>query len=179
MTNMDEKYALVKDGEILEFRNYAPNVDQKLLAEGKPRMIKVEDNPPEYDPNIQYLEKSYDIQDEVVVVNYSVLEKPKEDIDSLISRKIQEIKDEARRRIYEILLDHQQINAMASGLENIFIFGADLTKWPKGEQDKAQMLLTKWNQIKDIRHKSDSLEANLYTLTNPKEISAYDPMKGW
>lgn len=175
-----DKYALVSpDKEILEFRNYSPNVDQKTLAEEKPRMLKVEDNPPEYDPNIQYLEKNYDIQDEVVVVNYSVLEKPKEDIDSLISRKIQEIKDEARRRIYEILLDHQQINAMASGLENIFLYGPDVTKWPKEQALKASDLLQKWKYIKNIRYKSDELEAKLLALESTKEISAFDPLEGW
>jgi len=175
-----EQYALVsQEKEILEFRNYAPNVDQKLLAEGKPRMIKVEDNPPEYDPKIQYLEKSYDVQDEVVVVNYSVLEKPQEDVDKLVSEKIQEIKDEARRRIYEVLLDHQQINAMAAGLENLLVFGPDLAQWPKEQKDKASDLLQKWAKIKQIRYKSDELEGKLYALTDPKEISAFDPLEGW
>lgn len=174
-----EQYALVKDGEILEFRNYAPNVDQKLLAEGKPRMIKVEDNPPEYDPKIQYLEKSYDVQVDVVVVNYSVLEKPQEDIDRLVSEKIQEIKDEARRRIYEVLLDHQQINAMASGLENIFLHGPDVTKWPPEQAFKASELLKKWGYIKNIRYRSDELEAKLLALESTKEISAFNPLEGW
>lgn len=50
------RHALVKDGAILEFRNYAPNVDQAMLAPSKPRMLPVvvEDRP-EYDPAKQTL----------------------------------------------------------------------------------------------------------------------------
>lgn len=44
-------YALVKNGEIIEYRNFEPNVDQSLLAAGKPRWLPVVDN--EYDPIAQ------------------------------------------------------------------------------------------------------------------------------
>ena len=176
-----DKYALVSpEGEILEFRNYAPNVDQKLLAEGKPKMLEVVDEPPEHDPQVQYLEKTYDIQKDVVTVVYTIVEKPIEDITKLVSEKIQQIKDEARRRIYEILLDHQQINAMAKGLEMLLLHGFPQGgKWPDEQQKKISWLIAKWNTIEGIRHRSDQLEAKLLVLESTKEISAFDPLAGW
>lgn len=175
-----DKYALVKNGEILEFRNYAPNIDQKLLTEGKPKMLIVEDVIPEYDPQVQKLQKEYEVLEEKVVVKYTILDKSKKDIKLLITKKIQLIKDEARRRIYEILLDHQQINAMAKGLEMLLLHGFPQDgKWPDGQQNKISGLIAKWNSIETIRHKSDELEASLYALKDPKEISAFDPLEGW
>ncbi len=174
------QYALVKDNEILEFRNYAPNVDQKLLAEGKPKMLEVIDEPPEHDSQVQYLEKTYDVKEDVVIVVYTIIEKSSEDITKLVSKKIQQVKDEARRRIYEILLDHQQINAMAKGLEMLLRYGSPQDGlWPDDQQKKIAGLIAKWNTIEAIRHKSDELEAKLLALESTKEISAFDPLAGW
>lgn len=45
------RYALVKDGAILEFRNEAPNRDQTKLPAGKPRMLPVVvEERPDHDP---------------------------------------------------------------------------------------------------------------------------------
>lgn len=179
MINMT--YALVsKDKEILEFRDYAPNIDQKLLHPDKPKMLKVVDELPEYDSQVQYLEKTYDITEDVVTVVYTIVDKSPEEITNLVSSKIQKIKDEARRRIYEILLDHQQINAMAKGLEMLLRHGfPDGGKWPDEQQKKITGLLDKWSTIEAIRHRSDQLEAKLLALESTKEISTFDPLEGW
>ncbi len=69
---MADKYALVSpEGIILEFRDYAPNVDQNLLAEGKPKMLVVEDVIPEYDPQVQELQKVYEVTKDKVTVKIS------------------------------------------------------------------------------------------------------------
>lgn len=176
-----EQYALVSpDKEVIEIRNYAPNVDQKLLSPNKPKMLIVEDIVPEYDKNIQDITKEYEVLEDKVIVKYNITEKTKKDVDLLVSKKIQQIKDEARRRIYEILLDHQQINAMAKGLEMLLLYGFPQDgKWPDDQKKRIAGLIAKWNTIEAIRHKSDELEANLYALTDPKEISAFDPLTGW
>jgi hypothetical protein len=42
-------YAVVANGAVVEYRSTAPNVDQSLLAPGKPRMLPVIEDRPAYD----------------------------------------------------------------------------------------------------------------------------------
>lgn len=46
---MTDQWALVKDGVIIEYRDYPPANDQSSLAPGKPRMLPVVEDRPEYD----------------------------------------------------------------------------------------------------------------------------------
>ena len=46
---MITQYALVKDGVVIEYRDYAPNVDQSTLPPNKPRMLPVIEDRPAYD----------------------------------------------------------------------------------------------------------------------------------
>lgn len=61
-------YALVKDGEVLEYRNYEPNVDQSELAPGKPRMLPVEEEVDEFDPVTEVLDPTTEVVEEQRVV---------------------------------------------------------------------------------------------------------------
>ena len=46
---MTNQWALVKDGVIIEYREYPPANDQSSLAPGKPRMLPVVEERAEYD----------------------------------------------------------------------------------------------------------------------------------
>lgn len=71
------RYALVKDGAILEYRAAAPNFDQTKLAAGKPRLLPVEvEDRPEYDPAKQTLTgPTYVVEATRVIERYTVANK--------------------------------------------------------------------------------------------------------
>jgi hypothetical protein len=69
---MTERHALVLNGQILEFRSEGPNVDQSLLAPGKPRLLPVVVERPEYDPADGTLHGPvFDIQNDKVLENWT------------------------------------------------------------------------------------------------------------
>lgn len=53
---MTNQWALVKDGVIIEYREYPPANDQSSLALGKPRMLPVVEERAEYDPASEALD---------------------------------------------------------------------------------------------------------------------------
>lgn len=53
---MTDQWALVKDGVIIEYRDYPPANDQSSLAPGKPRMLPVVEERAEYDPASEVLD---------------------------------------------------------------------------------------------------------------------------
>ena len=87
------RYALVKNGEILEWRDYAPNVDQAALAPNKPRMLPVIETP--YDP-ITHVDDGFDVQATQVVRLVRV--KNADEIESMRERKSNEIESEFASR---------------------------------------------------------------------------------
>lgn len=74
------RYALVKDGEVLEYRDYAPVGDQSKLAAGKPRMLPVEVSDPDFDPATQIKTgPEIVVQKDKVVERYTVASKSLDD----------------------------------------------------------------------------------------------------
>ena len=53
---MTDQWALVKDGVIIEYRDYPPANDQSVLAPGKPRMLPVVEERADYDPASEALD---------------------------------------------------------------------------------------------------------------------------
>ncbi len=71
------RHALVKDGAILEYRDAAPNVDQSELHPAKPRLLPVEVERPEFDPQTEVLAGPvYEIESARVVERYTVEARP-------------------------------------------------------------------------------------------------------
>jgi hypothetical protein len=69
------------------------------------------------------------------------------------------VKAEAGRRIDAVLPDYKQRNVMAWGLETIMAYGIDPADWPAPLQAINSQAQAAWAAIKEIRAKSDEIEA--------------------
>lgn len=175
------KHALVKDGEIVEFRHFAPNVDQLQLAEGKPRWLPVEIEGYEpFDPASEVRAGPvYTVDARRVVEEYTVLPKSEDDILTMKLDKVAAIKAEAQRRILEIMPSHRQTNWLALKAEMDFRHGPDPANWPADVQQAVSVVLPLWDQIKALRVRSDAIEASLMALTTASAVDAFNPQAGW
>jgi len=70
-----------------------------------------------------------------------------------------DVKSEAARRINQIMLDYQQRNALALGMEAVLTYGPDTAKWPSELQAVNEAVMAKWATIKAIRARSNEIEA--------------------
>ncbi|AEI71089.1 hypothetical protein [EBPR siphovirus 2] len=89
------RYALVKDGAILEFREGAPNLDQTKLAAGKPRLLPVVvEDQPEYDPAKQALSgPTHVVEATRVVERYTVTNKTLAERKAQMMREVSNLRD--------------------------------------------------------------------------------------
>ncbi len=93
------EYALVKDGAIFEYRDYAPNVDQSQLSPGKPRWLPVIEDRPAYDQASEALDGP-----DIVIANAQVTKrwtkraKTQAEIDAMIAIVDANIEREFERR---------------------------------------------------------------------------------
>lgn len=200
-------YALVKDGEILEFRADAPNVDQSTLAEGKPRLLPVEVIAEEYDPVSEVLEgPTYEVEASRVVERFTARAKNSDEIAAMKVRKDAAIEAEFHR-LYNLPI------AFAVG-EAAYTFHADeqarenITGVLMAYREAADLGLSlpdsrPWTPMNEgapisitraqlaalgiaIAARKDALftikkmkQAALAAMTDPAVINAVDPLAGW
>jgi hypothetical protein len=100
-----------------------------------------------------------------------------DEVTELYLKRIEQIKAEAQRRIYEIMPLHKQLNAAGAYVAAQTEFGADPTSWPTEKQTELQATLAKYVQVKAIRDRSDQLEAGL--PEDAAGLNAFDPSAGW
>lgn len=89
--------------------------------------------------------------------------------EELRAQSIQAVKQEAQRRIFAILSDIEQRNALAAQQAAILTFGADMSKWPENERQQGAQTLAQWAEIERIRAASNRIEA---METIPDDLSA-------
>lgn len=180
MTDAPDRWALVKDGEILEYRDYAPEGDQSKLAPGKARMLPVEVTDPAFNPVTQVRTGPVvTVLATKVKEVYSVRAKSADERDAMRAEKVAAIKAEAEARIVAIMPRDAQVNALAQASEAVLTHGPSPADWPVELQTAASDNLAKWAAIKAIRTRSNELEAGVAALTTAAEIDAFDPAQGW
>lgn len=174
------RHALVLNGEILEYRDYAPNVDQSELAPSKPRMLPVVKVNEKFDPVTQVRTgPQYIVEVNQVSEAYTVRAKNEGEIAVMKAAKIAAVKREAERRILAIMPEYKQRNNLALGVELVTSHGPDPAQWPEQAQALFAAVTAQWGQIKTIRQASDAKEAAVNALTSPVEINDYDALAGW
>lgn len=94
------RYALIKDGEIVEYRSGIPNVDQEVIrALGKPYLLPVEVVDPEYNPISEVREGPVlTVEEDRVLETYTVRAKNSGEIYELQVAKDHAIQLEFERR---------------------------------------------------------------------------------
>lgn len=200
------RYALVKDGEIVEFRNYAPNVDQDELAPGKPRMLPVETLIAEFDPVAEVQQgPAYEVEAARVVERYTSRPKNPDEIAAMIAAKDAEIETEFARLCsepiaYSVGGVEYQFHADAEARENI---QGVLNMYNEGDRMGEPLPDPRMWKPKDgtpvaitrdelaglgiaIGQRKDELfvvkvtkQATLAALADPVDIDAFDPLSGW
>jgi len=201
------RHALVKNGEIVEFRNYAPNVDQSELAEGKPRMLPVETIRDEYDPVSQVHEgPSYTVEADRVIERFTSRAKNQNEVAAMIAAKDAEIEAEFTRLYcapiaYSVGGVEYTFHADTNARENITgvlqmyreaaLVGLTLPdprQWtPMGSADPIEISRAELAGLgitigarKDALHTiKKARQKALAAMTDPAEIGAVDPITGW
>lgn len=96
---MTDQWALVKDGVIIEYRDYPPANDQSSLAPGKPRMLPVVEERAEYDLASEALDgPDIVISDTQVTKRWTKRAKTQAEIDDIIDVIDIKIEREFERR---------------------------------------------------------------------------------
>lgn len=201
------RHALVKNGQVVEFRDYAPNVDQSKLPEGKPRQLPVETLSENFDPVSQILEgPTYEIESTRVIERYKARAKNEGEIVEMIAAKDAEIDAEFMKRycapiLHEVGGVEYEFHADGPARENIqgvldmYNEGdrmgqlrPDPRPWtPKGApafimitRDELALLGIAIGARKDALYViKKGKQLALAALTDPAEINAVDPLNGW
>ena len=173
-------YAVVTNGAVVEYRSTAPNVDQSLLAPGKPRILPVVEVNADYDSISQVREGPViTVEGDRVVYTYNVRAKNADEITAMRNRKLVGVRAIAEQKIFAIMPDFAQRNALALGLQLVTTLGQFPSGWPEEDQAKYSAISDAWGRIKSIRNISNTKEAEIVSLTSPSEIDAYDINAGW
>lgn len=203
------RHALVQNGEIIGYRDYAPVGDQSKLAPGKPRQLPVVEVNAEYDPASQVREgPAVTIQAKKVVLTYTVRNKNDAELDAMRAEKFAEIEAAFQSRvqapisfdvggeIYTFHADQEAITNISGVLqayteaERIGLDPPlpDPRRWtPKGSTSpitisRAQLALLGLA----IAQRKDALfvikkqkQAAVNAMTSGTEIEAYDTSEAW
>lgn len=177
------KHALVKDGVILEFRDYAPDGDQSKLARGKPRMLPITIDDPVFNSVTQVRSgPDYAVEATRVIERYTVRAKTADEVTAMRTAKIASVKDEAQAKICELIAGDRdadmirvlvkEINAIARGLE---LTRKDVLT--ESEQAESDALEAMWEAVKAIRTRSNAVEATV--PDKAAGIDAFDAKANW
>lgn len=201
------KWARVLDGEIIGFVHEAPNVDQSLLAPGKPRILPMEVEADAFDPVSQVQEgPTYEVESARVVERYTSRAKNGDEIAAMIAAKDAAIEVEFVR-LHNLPIVHEvggveyTFHADAPARENItgvlqMYYEADRLgsplpdprPWtPMGVVLPVQITRAELAMLgMAIGLRKDALyiikktkQAVLAAMTDPVEIDAVDPLTGW
>lgn len=104
---------------------------------------------------------------QTVAASFDAAAKPRAD-------KIAKVKEEAQRRIFNVLPAYKQTNLMAQGLENTLAYGPDATQWPAEQKAIKAFADARWARIKALRAASDAIEAKLNAMSDWQAIEAHD-----
>lgn len=201
------RHALVKNGEIVEFRNYAPIGNQNGLAAGKPRMVPVVTIQPAFNPVTHVQEgPAYEVEANRVVEHYTNRQKNPAEIAEMIAEKDAAIEAEFGR-LYRLPITYTvggveyQFHANDQARENMtgvlqMYYEADRllaplpdprTWTPLGSNDPIQITRAELAVLammigarKDALHTiKKARQKALSAMTNPVLIDAVDPLAGW
>lgn len=175
-------HALVKDGAIIEYRDYAPNVDQTLLAPSKPRMLPVVDENVEYDSVTQVRTGPViTVEETQVRRTYTVRSKDAGELAAMKQAAIRAVRAEERRRVALLMDDGSQFALLILALMGIFQNNSiDRTAWPAGVRNPFNALYdTARTSIVAIHQVAVAKVAAVNALTTPQQISDYDVSVGW
>lgn len=167
-------YVRVHKGKIVERGLPEPVGDQNKLAEHKPRILPYEEKRPALKVGETYGDMVEDIQAKKVVATWPVVTITMDSLAGTVEMKVRQIKEEAQRRILEIMPMHKQLNWTARAIELSLTHGSDPTNWPEEDRAAVPEVLAQYEQIKAIREESDAIEAALLSLTKPADILAFD-----
>ncbi len=175
----DVLYALVADGEVVEFRHYEPLTDQSELAPHKPRMLPVITEGEDYDPVREVREgPELIVEADRVRRVYTVRAKTEGEVEAMKLGKIFAIKTEAGARITGMMPTHRQMNALALAMQMVLLHGQDWQAWPQEAKDAVQPTLQAWEAIKAVRDASDDAELAVKVMSDPADVEAFDAT-GW
>lgn len=201
------RYARVKNSEIIDFVSETPNVNQNMLAPGKPRILPVETESDPFDTVTQVQEgPEYEIEAERVVERFTSRAKGSDEIEAMKAAKDAAIEAEFTRLFcapitYSVGGQEYQFHADPSARENItgvlqmYREGAligltlpDPRTWtPVGTNDPIQISRAELAGLgitigarKDGLHTlKKAKQKALWLLTDPADIHAVDPLDGW
>ena len=175
------EYALVIDGAVIEYRNYAPNVDQTKLANSKPRMLPVVRVNDAYDPVSQNRTGPVvTVSTTQVTWTYTVTAKTVGEIDAMRSAKHNELQHEFARRLSLIVPPGAQFALFLTGLMGILGTGLNRAAWPAPIKNIFDPLYTLATSQGSALHATWlAKEAEVAALTTAASINAYDVTVGW
>lgn len=201
------QYALVKDGTILEYRNYAPNVDQSTLHPNKPRMLPVVDEDAEYDPVTEARDgPEIMVEESRVVRQYTVRAKNEDEIAAMAQAKCDEIEAEFQRRfrlpidylvdgeqhqwhsddeaitnIMGVLLSYQAAAGLGAPLPETrtWVPYESMTPISVTHAQLAGLGLAIAGRKDALFYVKKAKQIAVLALTDPAEIDAYDATAGW
>ena len=176
------QYALVSpQGELLEIRTEAPNVDQTQLAPGKPRLLEIVDVNASFNPDTQVREGP-----DIVVSPtqyrriYTVRSKNAAETDVLKQRILRSLNAIAQDKIGNIMSQDQQFLLLTAGMEGIFNHGLDRTTWPAALRNVFNPLFnTATNEVKAVYTVLRTKRQEVNALSTADQLAAYDKDAGW
>lgn len=175
-------HALVKDGAIIEYRDYAPNVDQTLLAPSKPRMLPVVDENVEYDAVTQVRTGPViTVEATQVRRTYTVRAKDAGELSTMKQAVIRAIRAEERRRVAVLMDDGSQLALIVLGFMGIFQNNSvDRATWSAPVRNQFNALYdTARKSIVAVHQVAVAKVAEVQALTTPQQIGDYDVSVGW
>lgn len=173
------KHALVRNGTIIEFRDYAPVGDQSLLAPGKPRMLPVVIEGNQFNEVTQVREgPSFVVEATRVREVYTTRNKNAAEISLMKEDKIASVRGECSRRLNSTIMFSAQIQALTRLVQLIYSH-TDRTGWPAGERALAAAMLNRLSNIQSFLDVQDAKIADVTALNTPTAINSYDETVGW
>jgi hypothetical protein len=176
-----QEYGKVLNNQILEYDYFEVIDDQTLLPPNKPRWYLVVEVNAAYDPVTQVREGPTDVIDNAALQikrTYSTRGKNTAEIDSMRNQKLANVRAQADLRLTKIGTVAQQIWALTRLVQMLYS-NTDWHSWPQAQVDLATTMLSRLNNMVQVRQVEDSKQAELQVLTDPVAINNYDVTTGW
>lgn len=173
--------ALVFEGTVVGISTTRPEEGDKVVPGTKPHLVPITIDKPDCDPDRQILERvGYEVSEDQLAVTerWNVRDLTELEMDILVGKKILQVKEEAGKRILDIMPTHKQINWLALKAEMDLTYGA-FEDWPIEVKNSVAVVLPLWGKIKVLREQSNEIEATVASSKDPKEIRSYDVSKAF
>ncbi len=174
-------YAVVANGAVVEYRSAAPNVDQALLAPGKPKILPVVVQNESYDPVTQTRTGPViTVQANQVLWTYTVASKTPAEVTAMRDAKLLALRNEFGKRLYAIMPPGEQFALLITGFIGILETGLNTTAWPAGIKNVFNPLATiAKTQGIALYNKYTVKVAEINALATSQQINDYDVTTGW